>query len=268
MHLNFTSLVNAGKIDIYFVRHGKSEGNHRDIIQGRLDYPLSDLGREQARLTGRWFADKGIRLAFSTPLLRGLDTARIICGEAGAPEPLPLEDLIELDTGIFTGMTLEEARISCPECWPRFLAQSWEGVDKAEPVKVLRGRAFSVWKTLISRAAKAAAAEQRPAAVLSAAGPGAGSSATGPAETASLPSVIRRAVDTGPAPGQVRPPFGVLAVAHAGILQWLIKATFGSESWFPLIAMGDCGIYHFSVDGTVTRWEKFNFQVPGVTGKR
>jgi broad specificity phosphatase PhoE len=223
MHLNFTSLVGAGKIDIYFVRHGKSEGNHKDIIQGRLDYPLSDLGREQARLTGRWFADKGIRLAFSTPLLRGLETARIICTEAGAPEPLPLEDLVELDTGVYTGLTLEEARLSRPEAWPRFLAKSWEGVEGAEPVKALRGRAVSAWRTLISRAAKTAAPP---------------------------------------------PPFGVIAVAHAGILQWLIKATFGAESWFPLLAMGDCGIYHFSIEGTVTRWEKFNFQVPGVTGKR
>jgi broad specificity phosphatase PhoE len=254
MHLNFSSLVNAGKIDIYFVRHGKSEGNHKDIVQGRLDFPLSSLGREQAKLTGAWFADKGIRLAFCTPLLRGLDTARVICAEAGASEPQPLEDLVELDTGVFTGMTLEEARLSRPEIWPRFLAKSWEGVEGAEPIKALRGRAVSAWRTLISRAAKAASAEQAGQAAPHTSGAGA--------------SVLNRpAAPAGPAETG-RGPFAVLAVAHAGILQWLIKATFGAESWFPLLAMGDCGIYHFSVEGTVTRWEKFNFQVPGVTGKR
>ena len=232
MNIDFSLLKGRGKIDFYFLRHGKSDGNLKGIVQGHQDHPLSDLGREQASLTGSWLRDKNIRLAFSTPLLRGRDTARVICEAAGAPEAVPLRSLIELDTGIFTGLTLEEARLKHPEVYARFLQESWEAVDAAEKAAALLSRAASAWESLITAAAEAAAAA--------------------PASEAGPPAR----------------PFSVLAVAHAGILQWLVKATLGSESWFPLLPMGDCGIYHFSAEEAVTRWERLNYQVPGVTGKR
>lgn len=225
---DFSPLAGLGKIDFYLLRHGKSEGNHSDIIQGRLDYALSDTGREQARLTGQWLGGRGIRFVRCTPLSRGAETARIVCAEAGTPEPEILGDLIELDTGVFTGLTLEEAKARHPDEWQVFLRKSWDGVRDAEPSARLRERAVSAWTALISLAGKPAA------------GPG-----------VNPPS-----------------PFGVLAVAHAGILQWLIKTVSGGDGWFPLYPMGHCGIYHLSVEGNVIRWEKLNFQVPGVTGKR
>ena len=244
--IDFSPLAAFGKIDFYLLRHGKSEGNHKDIVQGRLDYPLSDEGREQAKLTGLWFADRGIRVTRATPLARGAETAKIVCAEAGISAPTPLSDLIELDTGDFTGMTLDQAKERFPGLWPRFLAKSWDGVNGAESSAVLRRRAEAAWRVLVGEAARAAALE-------AAASPGpAGADGSG----SSAGGLPRKA------------PFAVLAVAHAGILQWLIKAVSGGESWFPLFPMGHCGVYHLSVEGSVVRWEKLNFQVPGVTGKR
>ena len=34
---------------LYLVRHGQSEGNARRLFFGHTDYPLTALGREQAR---------------------------------------------------------------------------------------------------------------------------------------------------------------------------------------------------------------------------
>ena len=246
MTMDFSPLARLGKIDFYLLRHGKSEGNHRDIVQGRLDSPLSDEGRRQAALTGRLLAERGIRFTLCTPLARGRETAELVCREAGLTTPRPTPDLIEMDTGVYTGLTLEEARKRSPEAWVRFLQLSWDGVEGAESSVALRRRAEAVWADLIAGAAAAAKEGALP-------GGGSGAGESGSGDPAG----------SGPAK-----PFGVLAVAHAGILQWLIKAVSGEVSWFPLFPMGHCGLYHLSVDGTVIRWEKLNFQAPGVTGRR
>ena len=221
MALDFSPLAGLGKVEFYFVRHGISEGNHKDVVQGRLDYPLSDLGREQARLTGEWLRDKGIAFTLCTPLARGKTTAEIIAGLAGSLPAEPVPALTELDTGAFTGLTLQEARERHPAIWISFLEKSWEGVDGAEPIEKLEVRAEAAWGILVERMK-----------------------------------------------GLAGPKRAGLAVAHAGILQWLIKVTLGNDSWFPLFPMGNCGIYLFTLDGKVTRWEKLNFQAPGVSGSR
>lgn len=216
-----------GTVDFFLLRHGKSEGNRQDIVQGHLDYPLSEEGREQARLTGIWLSSRNIQSVLSSPLKRAAETARIAAQAAGLAQPLPLPQLIELETGIYTGLTLEEAATRFPQVWPRFQAASWEAVEGAEKISILKERAAAVWNTLIH-------------------------------EAAAIPGKI-------PAPP---PRFGILAVTHAGFLQWLIKTVSGGDTWFPLFPMGHCGIYHLSVTGTVIRWELINFQTQGVTGKR
>jgi broad specificity phosphatase PhoE len=40
----------------------------------------------------------------------------------------------------------------------------------------------------------------------------------------------------------------LLCVTHSGILQWLVKVTFGHRRWMPLVPMGNCAISLFSVD--------------------
>jgi len=222
--VDFSSLSTFSSVDFYFLRHGKSEGNIQGLVQGRLNYPLSSVGKEQAEATGKWFAGKSILRVFTTPLDRGKETALIISNVASLPAPEELPSLTELDTGVFTGITLEEAKIQYPEMYQQFLRDSWEGVRGAERICQLKERAILVWKTLIDG--------------------------------------IKEVKD-----GKENS-IGVLAVSHAGLLQWIVKLTLGSNSWFPLLPMGDCGIYHFSLQGTVTRWALLNFQAPGVSGHR
>jgi len=223
--IDFASLSTLPSVDFYFLRHGKSEGNMQGLVQGRLNYPLSGAGREQAETTGKWLLGKRIVKVFTTPLDRGKETARIVSGVASLTAPEELPALMELDTGLFTGLTLEEAKSRYPEVYRKFLHESWEGVEGAEKIQKLKERALLAWNTLMTAAKEAAI--------------------TNPEER-----------------------IGVLAVSHAGFLQWIVKVTLGSSSWFPLLPMGDCGIYHLSVQGTVSRWVLLNFQAPGVTGHR
>lgn len=42
---------------LYLVRHGQSEGNVAKTFHGHTDYPLTELGREQARQAGEKLKD-------------------------------------------------------------------------------------------------------------------------------------------------------------------------------------------------------------------
>lgn len=72
----------------YFVRHGQSEANAARLIAD--DTPkLTELGREQARVTALLLKDKNITKILASPLIRAQQTAEIIAGELG----VKLEDI-------------------------------------------------------------------------------------------------------------------------------------------------------------------------------
>lgn len=112
---------------ITLLRHGESVGNAENRLQGHADFPLSDLGREQARkLAERWKAE-GVKFdsTIASPLIRAWETAQIISEALGVPnfETDPL--WMERDMGLRSGMTLEEIHARYPE--PEFLNpyESW-----------------------------------------------------------------------------------------------------------------------------------------------
>ena len=142
-----------GTADLYFLRHGESEGNRDRIIQGRHDPPLTPLGREQAKAAGAWFASRGVRHVLTSPLLRASQTAEIVAERVGAAAPRLLEDLTEIGTGIFTGLSFEQAHARFPDAWAIFQQQSWEGVPEAERITALLDRAHRVWDLLADLAA-------------------------------------------------------------------------------------------------------------------
>lgn len=67
---------------IYIFRHGQA-GSRDDYDR------LSRLGREQAELLGRYFADEGMKFDafFTGPLKRQLETAQIVHHKCGGPAP-------------------------------------------------------------------------------------------------------------------------------------------------------------------------------------
>jgi probable phosphoglycerate mutase len=73
---------------LYLIRHGQSEGNLGKSIP---DPDLTDLGKEQARLTGRRLAAEDIEILLSSPLKRSIHTARIIGEEIGVVPQLLAE---------------------------------------------------------------------------------------------------------------------------------------------------------------------------------
>ncbi len=137
-----------GTAELYFLRHGESRGNKDGVIQGRNHSHLTENGRGQARIAGGWFRDKSIDLILTSPLARAEETARIIAEAAGIAQVELAPELMELDTGMFSGLSLAGARELYPGPWDSFQRESWEGVADAEKIESLLNRAESLWSKL------------------------------------------------------------------------------------------------------------------------
>lgn len=64
---------------VYFVRHGESEGNAKNIHQN-AETPLSQIGRSQATLAGHRFKTIPIDVILASSMIRTQQTAEIING--------------------------------------------------------------------------------------------------------------------------------------------------------------------------------------------
>lgn len=91
---------------LFVVRHGQTEMNIARVLQGRSDKPLNETGREQAAETREVLDGIGVTFAhvFSSPLIRAVDTAKII---APGIEIKTDERLIEMDYGPYEGSDLK-----------------------------------------------------------------------------------------------------------------------------------------------------------------
>jgi len=103
---------------IAFVRHGQTELNRGGRLQGRIDAPLSAVGREQAAALARGFASAPVARVVSSPLQRASDTAAAIASAHGLTVEVD-ERLIELDYGAWDGMKLTDVSADDWAAWRR-----------------------------------------------------------------------------------------------------------------------------------------------------
>lgn len=94
--------------DLYLVRHGQTELNVKNILQGWHDSPLTARGREQALATRAAFEDRGVAFdhVYSSPLGRARRTAELIAGEGHSIELV--DDLREWHLGSLEGTSNRE----------------------------------------------------------------------------------------------------------------------------------------------------------------
>lgn len=110
---------------LYLLRHGATEANlaHPPRLQGRCqDPPLAPVGVQQAEAIRDQLAGRNLHHCFTSPLLRAVQTAQIVCAPHGLT-PEPLEALTECDVGRWGGLTWDEIRQREPETLAQFLAQ-------------------------------------------------------------------------------------------------------------------------------------------------
>lgn len=88
---------------IFFVRHGESEANLLREFSNRGDqYPLTELGRQQANVLARDLGGVPFHRIFTSPLLRARETAQILTERLDVPIEIT-DALREGDVGILEG---------------------------------------------------------------------------------------------------------------------------------------------------------------------
>ena len=96
--------------ELYVLRHGETEWNRQGRWQGRLDSPLTETGRAQARDMGALLSDLGVTPRthgfFVSPQGRAMATADLLLHGAGTATVDPR--LAEIDVGSYAGLSREE----------------------------------------------------------------------------------------------------------------------------------------------------------------
>ena len=89
---------------IYLVRHGKTDKNKANVLQGRSDQPLNAEGIKEAEDAAKKLGSIKFSHVYSSPLRRAVETAKIL---APGFEPTLDERLIEMDYGPYEGADLK-----------------------------------------------------------------------------------------------------------------------------------------------------------------
>jgi broad specificity phosphatase PhoE len=139
------------QLRLVFIRHGSSTWNDERRIQGQLDPPLSEKGRDQARKLGARFRDTQVDAFYSSDLARARETAEAIAEQIGRP-PEYLAELREVALGEWEGLQRDEIIARYPEQWERWTEHpSWDIVPGGEGTEAFEARVGAAIEGLIAR---------------------------------------------------------------------------------------------------------------------
>ena len=100
--------------DLILWRHGQTDYNVQGRIQGRVDIPLNDTGREQARRAADDIAALGPTRIVSSPLVRARATAEVLASLTGLSVEIE-PGLAEKSFGDWEGLKAADIKKQWPE---------------------------------------------------------------------------------------------------------------------------------------------------------
>lgn len=135
---------------IYIIRHGETDMNVKGVLQGVLDEPLNQAGRDLAAITAQAMGKIHFDECFSSPLVRAKETAEIVLKETGNDIPVQIDERIqEMNFGEAEGNKLkgtgEDARLFM------FDSFNFPGFPGGEDFHQLCARTQDFLKELIAR---------------------------------------------------------------------------------------------------------------------
>jgi broad specificity phosphatase PhoE len=121
---------------LYFVRHGETDFNVAQRLQGQYQTSLNAHGRQQAAHSGKLLKDLFVRDRFqagdfdyvSSPLNRARETMEIVRGVLGLDPTAYDTDgrLMEISYGVWEGLTLAEVKEREPGVLERRERDKWD----------------------------------------------------------------------------------------------------------------------------------------------
>lgn len=135
-------------LTLILIRHGHVEGIHPERFRGRIDLPLTELGRKQAAVTAEFVAAHFSASAiYASPLARCVDTAEAIGGAMSLPVER-LAGLLDINYGPWQGRAREEVAKAEPELFKAWMEQPHLTIiDGAETLQDVQARlARTLWE--------------------------------------------------------------------------------------------------------------------------
>lgn len=136
---------------LLLVRHGETDAHAAGQFCGWLDVPLNSAGQAQAQALGERLARAEIAAAFSSDLLRSVQTADQILAARSAPPKLQLlAALRETNFGVGEGLTWTEIRSQFPDEADRWQADKVnQALTKGESLRMVADRLKTALPILI-----------------------------------------------------------------------------------------------------------------------
>ena len=94
---------------IYLFRHGETDWNVLQKMQGSKDIELNEKGIQQAKQNAEFLKDFGIEHIYSSPLKRAYITGKTLADKIGVDIEI-VDDLIEANFGKYEGMEKPKAK--------------------------------------------------------------------------------------------------------------------------------------------------------------
>lgn len=136
------------------IRHGESTWNERHRIQGQLDPPLSEKGREQARLLAERLSGRRhsrVAALYASDLERAMQTASPVEKATGVTlQTMP--ELREIFLGEWEGLHTAELAERFPDAWAKWLVEpNWDLVPGGEGAAAFDARVASAVDAMLDR---------------------------------------------------------------------------------------------------------------------
>ncbi|XCA83217.1 histidine phosphatase family protein [Exiguobacterium mexicanum] len=130
--------------ELCLVRHGQTDWNFQEIIQGREDIPLNALGHRQAEESAAFLSQESWDVIVASPLSRAVDTARYIAEACGIDESHIIRDerFIEREFGAASGKPV-------PGIYEAVQADDQDRVPGLESEDEMRARVLSGMHDLV-----------------------------------------------------------------------------------------------------------------------
>lgn len=112
-----STATSSAACTLFMVRHGTTTMNVENRYRGRRDVPLDAQGWADAVEAARALSPVGITSVYAGPLRRTINTAQVIADECRIPDVRILHGLVNVDYGVWEGMTSEEAAMYDPHAF-------------------------------------------------------------------------------------------------------------------------------------------------------
>ena len=125
---------------LLLIRHAEVEARYQGVFGGRIDMGLSPRGHEQAAALAKYLHPRPLSAIYASPMKRVQQTLAPLLVN-GAPKPVVLPDLREVDFGDWTGLAWDEVHAKFGISAFAWLEQlECDGIANAESAETLQKR--------------------------------------------------------------------------------------------------------------------------------